>query len=117
MIFNKINLISICENEINQYIDKYPKDGIDIESFTYPGPKPFSKETAILMMADSVEASARSLSSPTTDNIGKLIEKVIDNQLKHGQFVNVDITLKEIAQLKKLFKNKLVNIHHTRIEY
>ena len=56
-----------------QYIDKYPKDGIDIESFTYPGPKPFSKETAILMMADSVEASVRSLASPTTENIGKLI--------------------------------------------
>ena len=72
---------------------------------------------AILMMADSAEASARSLVNPSVENIDRLIEKVIDNQLKHGQFVDVDITLKEISQLKKLFKNKLVNIHHTRIEY
>ena len=69
------------------------------------------------MMADSAEASARSLVNPSVENIDRLIEKVIDNQLKHGQFVDVDITLKEISQLKKLFKNKLVNIHHTRIEY
>ncbi len=68
-------------------------------------------------MADSAEASARSLVNPSVENIDRLIEKVIDNQLKHGQFVDVDITLKEISQLKKLFKNKLVNIHHTRIEY
>ncbi len=100
-----------------QYIDKYPKNEFDIEDFTYPGPKPFSKEMAILMMADSAEASARSLVNPSVENIDRLIEKVIDNQLKHGQFVDVDITLKEISQLKKLFKNKLVNIHHTRIEY
>lgn len=100
-----------------QYIDKYPKNEFDIEDFTYPGPKPFSKEMAILMMADSAEASARSLANPSVENIDRLIEKVIDNQLKHGQFVDVDITLKEISQLKKLFKKKLVNIHHTRIEY
>jgi putative nucleotidyltransferase with HDIG domain len=100
-----------------QYITNFPDEEVDVKDFTYPGPKPFSKETAILMMADSAEASARSLKNPTAKNIDNLIEMVINKQLKDNQFVNVDITLKEITQLKKLFKKKLVNIHHARIEY
>ena len=100
-----------------QYIDNFPQKDIDINAFTYPGPKPFSKETAILMMADSAEASARSIKNPTADNIDKLIEMVINKQLNDDQFSDTDITLKEITQLKKLFKKKLVNIHHARIEY
>jgi putative nucleotidyltransferase with HDIG domain len=100
-----------------QYIANFPDEEVDVKDFTYPGPKPFSKETAILMMADSAEASARSLKNPTAKNIDNLIEMVINKQLKDNQFVNVDITLKEITQLKKLFKKKLVNIHHARIEY
>ena len=100
-----------------QYIANFPDEEIDIKDFTYPGPKPFSKETAILMMADSSEAAARSLKNPTTDNIDVLIEKVINKQINDNQFVNAAITLKEITQLKKLFKKKLVNIHHTRVGY
>ena len=100
-----------------QYIADFPDEEIDIKDFTYPGPKPFSKETAILMMADSSEAAARSLKNPTADNIDVLIEKVINKQINDNQFVNAAITLKEITQLKKLFKKKLVNIHHTRVEY
>ncbi len=100
-----------------QYIANFPDEEIDIKDFTYPGPKPFSKETAILMMADSSEAAARSLKNPTADNIDVLIEKVINKQINDNQFVNAAITLKEITQLKKLFKKKLVNIHHTRVEY
>ena len=69
------------------------------------------------MMADSAEASARSLKNPTPENIDILIERVINKQINENQFVNADITLKEITQLKKLFKKKLVNIHHTRVEY
>jgi len=72
---------------------------------------------AILMMADSAEASARSLKNPTAENIDSLIERVINKQIEEDQFVNTDITLKEITQLKKLFKDKLANIHHARIEY
>ncbi|MEC9209584.1 MAG: HDIG domain-containing metalloprotein [Bacteroidota bacterium] len=100
-----------------QYIANFPDEEVDVKDFTYPGPKPFSKEMAILMMADSAEASARSLKNPTAENIDNLIEIVINKQLKDDQFVNVDLTLKEITQLKKLFKKKLVNIHHARIEY
>ena len=100
-----------------QFISDFPKEDIDVKAFTYPGPKPFSKETAILMMADSAEASARSIKNPTAENIDVLIERVINKQIEDGQFVNADITLKEITQLKKLFKKKLVNIHHARVEY
>ena len=100
-----------------QFIANFPEEDIDIKDFTYPGPKPYSKETAILMMADSAEASARSLKNPTAENIDVLIERVINKQIEEDQFVNADITLKEITQLKKLFKKKLVNIHHTRVEY
>jgi len=100
-----------------QFITNVPDEEVDIKDFTYRGPKPFSKETAILMMSDSSEASARSLKNPNAENIDALIEKVITNQINDNQFVNADITLKEITQLKKLFKKKLVNIHHARVEY
>jgi putative nucleotidyltransferase with HDIG domain len=100
-----------------QFIANFPKEDIDVKAFTYPGPKPYSKETAILMMADSAEASARSLKDPTAENIDILIERVINKQIEEDQFVNASITLKEISQLKKLFKKKLVNIHHSRVEY
>lgn len=100
-----------------QFIANFPDKEVDILDFTYPGPKPYSKETAILMMADASEASARSLKNPTAENIDALIEKVINKQIEEDQFVNADITFKEITKLKKLFKRKLVNIHHSRVEY
>lgn len=100
-----------------QFLNNFPEEEIDKSMFTYPGPKPFSKETSILMMADAAEASARSIKNPNSENIDSLIEDVINKQIAEGQFVNSDITLKEITQLKKLFKNKLVNIHHSRVEY
>ena len=100
-----------------QFIADFPEEEVDIKDFTYPGPKPYSKETAILMMADSSEAAARSIKNPTSENIDALIEKIINKQISADQFVNADITFKEINQIKKLFKKKLVNIHHARIEY
>ena len=100
-----------------QFINNLTEENLDESIFNYPGPKPFSKETAILMMADASEASARSLKNPTSENIDELIETVINKQITYEQFENADITFKEITQLKKLFKNKLVNIHHARIEY
>ena len=100
-----------------QFIADFPEEEVDIEDFTYPGPKPYSKETAILMMADSSEAAARSIKNPTSENIDALIEKIINKQISADQYVNADITFKEINQIKRLFKKKLVNIHHARIEY
>ena len=100
-----------------QYVASFPDEIEAAEKFTYPGPKPFSKETSVLMMADSVEAAARSLKSPTVENIDKLVESIINNQIDNEQFVNADITMKSITQIKKLFKKKLQSIHHVRVEY
>lgn len=85
--------------------------------FRYPGPKPFSKETAILMMADSVEAATKSLKNPTYEMLDDFVEKIVKKQLDDNQFMNADITLKEIETVKKVLKNKLTNVYHIRIEY
>ncbi len=87
------------------------------EDFMYPGPIPFSKETAILMMADSVEAASKSLKEPTSSKLEAFVEKIIDNQIEQGQFLNANITFKEIQIIKKVLKKKLNNIFHLRIEY
>lgn len=87
------------------------------ENYTYPGPIPYSKETAILMMADSVEAASRSLKSYTTETITNLVEGIINKQASNEQFVNSNITFRDISKIKKLFIRMLVNIYHIRIEY
>lgn len=87
------------------------------EDFQYPGPIPFSKETAILMMADSVEAASKSLKEPTSTKIDAFVEKIVEGQLENQQFLNADITLKEIQSIKKVLKKKLNNIYHLRVEY
>lgn len=90
---------------------------INKEDFTYPGPTPFSKETAILMMSDSVEAASKSLREPTTKKIDDFVEKIVNKQMEEGQFLNADITFKEIQTVKKILKRKLSNIYHLRVEY
>ncbi|RKN00457.1 HDIG domain-containing protein, partial [Aquimarina sp. AD1] len=92
-------------------------ENVNIEDFQYPGPKPFSKETAILMMSDSVEAASKSLKNPTSSLIDSFVEKIVNKQMEDGQFLNANITFKEIQQVKKVFKRKLTNIYHLRIEY
>jgi len=94
-----------------------PLDEVDERVFTYPGPKPFSRETAVVMMADSVEAASRSLERADEENINNLVESVIDKQIETGQFSNANITLRDISQAKKILKNKLLNIYHARIAY
>ncbi|WP_372974035.1 HD family phosphohydrolase [Muriicola sp.] len=85
--------------------------------FTYPGPIPFSKETAILMMADSVEAASKSLVNPSYPVIEEFVEKIVSGQMKSNQFLNANITFKEIEMVKKVLKQKLTNIYHLRVEY
>ena len=96
-------------------LDQNPN--VDKELFRYPGPNPFSKETAILMMADSVEAASKSLREPTAEKIDNFVDKIIDYQLHSGLLSNANITLKEINRIKKLFKKKLKNIYHLRVAY
>ena len=93
-----------------------PED-IDVEKFKYPGPKPFSKETAILMMADSVEAASKSLKSPSLNDLKIFIDKIIDGKMSEKQFNSSDITFSEIEIVKKVLYKKLINVYQLRIEY
>lgn len=97
--------------------ERESSETVEEELFRYPGPIPFSKETAILMMADSVEAASRSLKDPDALTIDAFVEKIIEKQIEEQQFLNSDITLKEIEKVKKVLKRKLINIYHLRIEY
>ncbi|MBQ8737495.1 MAG: HDIG domain-containing protein, partial [Bacteroidaceae bacterium] len=99
------------------YKNEHPNEDVDEALFTYPGPDPASKEEAILMMADSVEAASRSLQEYTEDTISQLVDKVVDAQMADGHFSECDITFKEIAMVKSVFKEKLKIIYHTRISY
>ena len=87
------------------------------KKFQYPGPLPYSKETAVLMMADAVEAASRSLTRPTKDSLDDLVEKIIELQIKQDQFINSNITFKDIKKTKKIFKKMLQSIYHVRVEY
>ncbi|MDO9260312.1 MAG: HDIG domain-containing protein [Flavobacteriaceae bacterium] len=93
------------------------KEGLDISLFKYKGPIPFSKETAIVMMCDACEAASKSLKEPTGKSIDDMVEKIVQKQMDEGQFMNADITFKEIQTVKKVIKKKLKNIYHLRIEY
>jgi len=94
-----------------------PDMEVDIKKFQYPGPNPFSKETAILMMCDASEAASKSLKEPTAQSISDLIDKIIEKQMSANQFLNSDITFKEIETIKKVIKKKLLNMYHLRVEY
>jgi len=97
--------------------EKENNENVVKDNFRYPGPIPFSKETAILMMCDSVEAASKSLKEPTAGVIENFVEKIIDKQMEEGQFLNSNITFKEIQVVKKILKRKLKNIFHLRVEY
>lgn len=97
--------------------NEHPGEEPDDELFTYPGPDPFTKEQAILMMADAVEAASRSLHEYTEESISTLVDKIIDSQVADGHFKECPVTFKDIATVKAVFKEKLKMIYHTRISY
>ncbi len=92
-------------------------DEVDPNDFSYFGPKPFSKETAIVMMSDAVEAASKSLKSPSIELLEEFVNKIINQQMEEDQFVNSNITFAEIETVKKVLINKLINIYHLRVEY
>lgn len=101
----------------NSYANSHPEEVVDIADFTYPGPNPFSKETALLMMADAVEASSRSLTEYNEASISGLVNRMIDTQLNDGLFRNTPLTFKDVEIIKEVFIDKLMTIYHTRIAY
>ncbi len=94
-----------------------PDKSLDEKAFTYPGPIPNSKETALVMMADSVEAASRSFINPDEKCIGEMVDKIISRKLESEQFSNADLTLQDISRTKEIFKKKLMTIYHVRISY
>jgi hypothetical protein len=99
------------------FLKSFPDVIPDEEQFRYQGPLPFSKETAVLMMADSVEAASRSLKNASRESIDELVESVIKTQMDQNQFLNSPVTMKDISDIKKIFKRMLISVHHARIEY
>lgn len=99
------------------YIKTYPEKFVDEDMFRYPGPIPFSKETAVLMLADSVEAASRSLKEPDGKSINELVDKIIDYKLEAQQLKNSNVTLQDIEVIRKIFKEMLMSIYHVRVDY
>jgi putative nucleotidyltransferase with HDIG domain len=101
----------------NEFLKNNPDKLVDESIFHYPGPIPISKETAVLMMADSVEAASRALKEPSQESISNLVDKIIENKLLKKQFENADITMRDIRDTSALFKSMLMSIYHVRIDY
>lgn len=101
----------------NSFINQFPDIQPNEAAFTYPGPLPNNKETAILMMADAVEASSRSLSSYSEKNIDQMVEDIINGQINDGQFKESPISFRDVETVKAVFKEKIKNIYHSRIPY
>lgn len=101
----------------NSFRNEFPDKEVNDELFTYPGPNPFSKETAILMMADAVEASSRSLSEYTEESIQNLVNRIIDMQIAEGLLNDTPLTYRDVQDIKNVFSEKLKTMYHTRISY
>lgn len=101
----------------NSYCNEHPGGNIDPSVFQYPGPKPSSKEAAILMMADAVEARSRSLSEYTEESISQMVDQMIAAQLNDGQFEETSLTFKDILLIKQCFTKKIIAMNHHRISY
>jgi len=107
--------------QANYFYKMYQKENPDLEidrdSFSYPGPLPQDKETAVLMLTDGIEAAARSLNEKSVDTIHEMIENMVEQKIRSNQLNNADLTFREISILKSTLQEKLVNIYHARIEY
>lgn len=99
------------------FLKNSPEKFIDENIFRYPGPIPFSKETGVLMLADSVEAASRSLKNPDAQRINDLVERIIDYKLEQNQLDNCDLTLKDLETIRLIFKTMLMSIYHVRVDY
>ena len=100
-----------------KYKNAHPDEEVDTAPFSYPGPNPQTREQAILMMADSVEAASRSLSDYSEESISQLVNRIIDSQLAEGFFTDCPITFYDISQAKQVLIERLMSIYHTRIKY
>jgi membrane-associated HD superfamily phosphohydrolase len=100
-----------------KYKNEHPDEEVDIRLFQYPGPNPFTREQAILMMADAVEAASRSLTEYTEQSISELVNRLIDEQVANGFYTQSPITFRDITEAKDVLIERLKSIYHTRIQY
>ena len=100
-----------------RYHNEHPDEPVDDLLFTYPGPNPFTREQACLMMADTVEAASRSLPDYTEQSIRSLVERLVDTQVAEGYFRECPITFRDIQYAKTVLIEKLKTIYHTRVSY
>ena len=101
----------------NSEVNAHPGEKIDEKLYRYPGPKPNTKEAAILMMADAVEARSRSLQEYTEESIATMVNQMIDAQIQDGQFAETPLSFSDVEAIREVFTTKLVAIHHQRIAY
>jgi len=99
------------------YLSDNPDEDVNRNEFKYPGPKPYMKEMAVLMIADSVEAASRSMKDISAESLSKLVDNIIAHQIEEEQYSDADITYHDITIIKEIFKQKLINIYHGRIAY
>lgn len=101
----------------NTYVNEHPNEEVDEKLFKYPGPRPSTKEMAVLMMADAVEARSRSLKEYTPESISEMVEQMVGAQLAEGQFELTPLTFADVHQIKRVFTAKLISMNHSRIAY
>ncbi|MFC2090979.1 HD family phosphohydrolase, partial [Bacteroidota bacterium] len=99
------------------YLNTNPDEDVDKDEFGYPGPKPYMKEMAVVMIADSVEAASRSMKDVSAESLSSLVDTIVSYQIAEDQYSEADITYKDITTIKEIFKKKLINIYHARIAY
>ncbi|RLD47310.1 MAG: phosphohydrolase [Bacteroidetes bacterium] len=102
---------------LHKYKELHPDEEVDENLFKYHGKLPYSKETAIVMIVDSVEAASRALNEYSEESIENLVEQIVQSKINQNLLINADITFAEINKIKKILKTKLKNIYHTRVEY
>lgn len=96
---------------------EHPDEPVDIADFSYPGPRPYSRETAVVMLVDSVEAACKSLKSHDKESIDRLIDRVVADKVDHNQLQNCDLTFGDLTMITKLLKQRMLSIYHARIAY
>lgn len=108
---------SLARYFYNTYVNQHPGEEVDPAPFQYPGPRPNSKEAAILMMADVIEACSRSLQSYTEASISNMVDSMIDQMIQDGQFAETPLSFKDVEDIRAVFKARLISINHHRIQY
>lgn len=101
----------------NRYLMEHPGEPVDEALFAYNGPKPYSRETAVVMLVDSVEAAVRSLKNHDKESISDLIDRIVEGKIRDNQFSNCNITFRDIDTIKRILKDKMLSIYHVRIAY